>query len=148
MCVSECVAPPRGPRAPPMGEGSPANWRWQLSIKRRPAINHPPLPERRRHSLWRMDGASGVGGRDGRERLAGVTHRLGQTRRVCCNLDSTFQLTNQASNQGNLCLPDSSKKYQQKGGSKVLWSHKLLTLWHLRPHILLIVGALQKYSTQ
>ena len=114
MCVSECVAPPRGPRAPPMGEGSPANWRWQLSIKRRPAINHPPLPERRRHSLWRMDGASGVGGRDGRERLAGVTHRLGQTRRVCCNLDSTFQLTNPASNRENLCLPDSIKKYQQK----------------------------------
>ena len=114
LCFCVCAAPPRGPRAPPMGEASPANWRWQLSIKRRPAINHPPLPERRRHSLWRMDGASGVGGRDGRERLAGVTHRLGQTRRVGCNLDSTFQLTNPASNRENLCLPDSSKKYQQE----------------------------------
>ena len=56
VCVRVCAAPPRGPRAPPMGEASPANWRWQLSIKRRPAINHPPLPERRRQSLWRMDG--------------------------------------------------------------------------------------------
>ena len=58
LCFCVCAAPPRGPRAPPMGEASPANWRWQLSIKRRPAINHPPLPERRRQSLWRMDGSS------------------------------------------------------------------------------------------
>ena len=146
MCVSECVAPPRGPRAPPMGEGSPANWRWQLSIKRRPAINHPPLPERRRHSLWRMDGASGVGGRDGRERLAGVTHRLGQTRRVCCNLDSTFQLTNPAFKPRKSL----SSRLKQKVPTEmeVARSHKLLTLWHKHQHIFLMVGALQKYSTQ
>ena len=140
MCVSECVAPPRGPRAPPMGEGSPANWRWQLSIKRRPAINHPPLPERRRHSLWRMDGASGVGGRDGRERLAGVTHRLGQTRRVCCNLDSTFQL----GTEKIFVFQTQAKSTNRK---EVARSHKLLTLWQIRQHILLIIGALQEYST-
>lgn len=145
MCVSECVAPPRGPRAPPMGEGSPANWRWQLSIKRRPAINHPPLPERRRHSLWRMDGASGVGGRDGRERLAGVTHRLGQTRRVCCNLDSTFQLTNPAFKPRKSL--SSRLKQKVPTGMEVARSHKLLSLWQIRLHILPIVGALQKHST-
>lgn len=144
MCVSECVAPPRGPRAPPMGEGSPANWRWQLSIKRRPAINHPPLPERRRHSLWRMDGASGVGGRDGRE--AGRCHSQARPNQESVLQPRLYLPTNQPSFKPRKSL---SSRLKQKipTGMGVARSHILLSLWQIRLHILPIVGALQKHST-